>query len=118
MPSTTDDLRIRNIKERPPLPHLMRAQRLASQPRDLPRLSRPPVSATPGANVYPFVKTVSKPDRAPRETKSVVRVWWERWLERRRFARQLPWMADEVLKDYGLTREQARWLCRRPFWRA
>jgi len=30
----------------------------------------------------------------------------------------LPWLADEVLKDYGLTREQARWLCGRPFWRA
>lgn len=44
-------------------------------------------------------------------------LWKQRWLERRRFARELPWMADEVLVDYGLTREQARQLCRRPFWR-
>jgi uncharacterized protein YjiS (DUF1127 family) len=47
----------------------------------------------------------------------ILHIWWMRWRERRRFARVLPWLADEVLEDYGLTREQARRLCRRPFWR-
>lgn len=45
---------------------------------------------------------------------SLLRFWWER----RRFARELPWIADEVLEDCGLTSDEARRLCRRPFWRA
>ncbi|MGC2782003.1 MAG: hypothetical protein WA418_40865 [Bradyrhizobium sp.] len=44
----------------------------------------------------------------------MLRFWWER----RRFARELPWIADEVLEDCGLTSDEARRLCRRPFWRA
>ncbi|WP_456775665.1 DUF1127 domain-containing protein [Bradyrhizobium sp. USDA 4369] len=62
----------------------------------------------------------SAPDRSLADPKPapLLRLWWERWCERRRFAHELPWIADEVLEDYGLTRDQARRLCRRPFWRA
>ncbi|WP_244425531.1 DUF1127 domain-containing protein [Bradyrhizobium sp. STM 3843] len=68
--------------------------------------------------IYPFVRAARDDGHVHRETVSILRIWWERWRERRRFARELPWMADEVLEDYGLTREDARRLCRRPFWRA
>ncbi|ABQ36130.1 hypothetical protein BBta_4064 [Bradyrhizobium sp. BTAi1] len=62
----------------------------------------------------------SVPDRSHAESKPtpLLRLWWKRWRERHRFARELPWIADEVLADYGLTRDEARRLCRRPFWRA
>jgi uncharacterized protein YjiS (DUF1127 family) len=113
MPSTTDGLI--NLKALRPPDDLTRAQRLVSRPRDLLGSSR---SSVPATNVYPFVNATRNDRLGDRETARVVRIWWERWRERRRFARALPWLADEVLEDYGLTREQVRRLCRRPFWRA
>ena len=70
--------------------------------------------ATLATNVYAFVKPAHIDKRPARTAATLV----SRWLERRRFARALPWMADEVLEDYGLTREDALRICRRPFWRA
>ncbi|CAL77636.1 conserved hypothetical protein [Bradyrhizobium sp. ORS 278] len=75
------------------------------------------ISPRPGANVYYLLPAADR-SRAEPEPVSLLRLWWQRWRERRRFARELPWMADEVLEDYGLTREEARRLCQRPFWRA
>jgi len=117
MLSTTDDLRIKDIKQLRRPDEVRRAPDLVSPPHDRSGSLRPSV-AKPAANVYPFVKAAQDDGRADREPAWIVRVWWERWLERRWFARALPLLADEVLEDYGLTREEARRLCRRPFWRA
>ena len=64
-----------------------------------------------------FVKLAHDRSGCGREAGSLLRIWWARSRERRAFARELPLLADEVLEDYGLTREEARRLCRRPFWR-
>jgi uncharacterized protein YjiS (DUF1127 family) len=117
MLSTTDDLRIKDIKRLRPPDEVRRAPDLTSLPHDRSGSLRPSVTK-PAANVYPFVKAADSGGRVHREAAWIVRVWWERWLERRWFARALPLLADEVLEDYGLTREEARRLCRRPFWRA
>jgi uncharacterized protein YjiS (DUF1127 family) len=69
------------------------------------------------AQIDEYVRRIHSNGDACSRLKSILHIWWMRWRERRRFARVLPWLADEVLEDYGLTREQARWLCRRPFWR-
>ena len=116
MLSTTDDL-IKDISEPRPPDEVRRAPDLVSSPHDRPGSSRPS-AAKPAANVYPFVKAAHNPGRVHREAAWDVRIWWTRWLERRRFARALSLLADEVLDDYGLTRDEARRLCRRPFWRA
>jgi uncharacterized protein YjiS (DUF1127 family) len=119
MLSTMDDLRIKDIERLRPPDQVTRDRDLVSSPHDLLGSSRPSIPVKPAANVYPFVKAAARSDgRAHRKAVLVVRVWRERWLERRRFARALPLLADEVLEDYGLTREEARRLCRRPFWRA
>jgi uncharacterized protein YjiS (DUF1127 family) len=76
------------------------------------------VPAKLAANVNAFVKSAHKDESTGQAAASMLRIWWSRWLERHRFSRALPGMADEVLADYGLTREEARKLCRRPFWRA
>jgi uncharacterized protein YjiS (DUF1127 family) len=117
MLSTTDD-RIKNIGDFRPPDDGGRARDLVSRPHDpLGSSSGPSVSAKRTAKIYPFVKAAAHDhDHTHREPTWIVRIWWERWLERRRFARALPWLADEVLEDYGLTREEARRLCRRPFW--
>jgi uncharacterized protein YjiS (DUF1127 family) len=118
MLSTTDDLRIRNIKQLRPPDRVTRSHGLVRPAHDLMGSSRPSASTMSSTNVYPFVKAAHADGRTDRETGWIVRVWWERWLERRWFARVLPLLADEVLEDYGLTREGARRICRRPFWRA
>ncbi|MGJ4939351.1 DUF1127 domain-containing protein [Bradyrhizobium sp. HKCCYLS1011] len=115
MKRTTDKLRIKQLR---PSDDVTRVRDLVNPPRDRPRSSRSSRPAKPAAIIYPFVSAARDDDRVHRETVSILRIWWERWRERRRFGRELPWMADEVLEDYGLTREQARRLCRRPFWRA
>jgi uncharacterized protein YjiS (DUF1127 family) len=118
MPSTTDDRRIKDIKALRPPDDVTRARDLVSEPHDLLKSSRPSVSEKPAAKVYLFVKSAAhNGGRAHRKAAPIVRLWWSRWLDRRRFARALPLLADEVLEDYGLTREEARRLCRRPFWR-
>ncbi|MGJ4969971.1 DUF1127 domain-containing protein [Bradyrhizobium sp. HKCCYLRH1073] len=114
MPSTTDDPRVSAIEERmlrdaspSPGPFKYRCDSSSSHP----------ISPKPGANVYYLVPPAPESRAEPTQT-SMLRLWWSRWYERRRFARELPWMADEVLEDYGLTRKEARRLCRRPFWQA
>lgn len=99
-------------------PDTMRARGLISLPQDLLGSSTAAAPAESAANVYPLAKPAQNAGPVHRAQGWIVRVWWERWLERRWFARALPWLADEVPEDYGLTREQARWLCRRRFWRA
>ncbi|MGC2782001.1 MAG: DUF1127 domain-containing protein [Bradyrhizobium sp.] len=118
MPSTTDDPQVSHIKGRNSLRAGMRSHNPIGRPRDCLGSSSQAVSGTPEANVYYLAGAA--PDHAGTDRNDVprLRLWWERWRERRRFARELPWIADEVLEDYGLTREEARRLCRRPFWRA
>jgi uncharacterized protein YjiS (DUF1127 family) len=48
----------------------------------------------------------------------MLRVWRERWTERRLFARELDTLPDETLRDFGMTREAAFEQSHRPFWRA
>ncbi len=117
MLSTTDDLHIRNIERLHP-PDVMGARNPIGAPQDHEGSPGPSASVKPAANVYPFVKAAHHDGGAHRGPVWTIRVWWERWLERRWFARVLPLLADEVLEDYGLTREEARRLCRRPFWLA
>ncbi|MGY3452761.1 DUF1127 domain-containing protein [Bradyrhizobium sp. USDA 4353] len=113
MPSTTDEQSLSAIGTRA-LRDGARSHRLIGPRRE--RTSGHPI--LPGANVY-YLSTPS-PDQSRSEPKrmSLLRLWWARWRERRSFARELPWLADEVLEDYGLTRDEARRICRRPFWRA
>ncbi|XUM21120.1 DUF1127 domain-containing protein [Bradyrhizobium oligotrophicum S58] len=113
MPSTTDDPSVSAIEAR--------MLRVASRSPGLSECGRDPssshrISPKPGANVYYLVPPTPDRSRANPEPASLLRLWWARWHERRRFARELPWLADEVLEDYGLTRDEARRLCRRPFW--
>ncbi|WP_316236462.1 DUF1127 domain-containing protein [Bradyrhizobium sp. SZCCHNR1015] len=115
MPSTTDDPSISALEARM-LRDTSRPAGLSERGRDPP--SSHPISPKPGANVYYLVPPVPDRSRAGPEPVCLLRLWWQRWRERRRFGRELPWMADEELEDYGLTREEARRLCRRPFWRA
>ena len=113
MPSMTDDPSISAI-EACTLRDASRSPGLFARGRS----PSHPIPSKPGANVYYLVRSV--PDRSHAESKPtpLLRLWWKRWRERHRFARELPWIADEVLEDYGLTRDEARRLCRRPFWRA
>ncbi|GLH75553.1 hypothetical protein SSBR45G_04610 [Bradyrhizobium sp. SSBR45G] len=115
MPSTTDDPSLSAIKASA-FRDVSRSAKLFARRRDL--SSSHPVSSEPGANVYYLARPAPHRIHGGSKPASLLRLWWERWRERRRFARELPWMADESLEDYGLTREEARRLCRRPFWRA
>ena len=57
----------------------------------------------------------------PSRTKGFVRLlatWWHRWQERRQMAQDLPSFTDEVLQDFGLSRDKAKDLVNKPFWRA
>ena len=47
----------------------------------------------------------------------ILRVWRARWEERRLFARELTFLPDETLKDFGMTRDEAYEQSHRPFWR-
>ncbi|WP_315779981.1 MULTISPECIES: DUF1127 domain-containing protein [unclassified Bradyrhizobium] len=116
MPSTTDDPRVSAIEERTPLHHVLRFQELDERRRG-PSASHP-ISPKPGAEIYYLARPAPDQSCAELQPVSLLRLWWKRWRERGRFARELPWIADEVLQDYGLTRDEARRLCRRPFWRA
>ncbi|MNL82195.1 hypothetical protein D3C87_2095210 [compost metagenome] len=49
---------------------------------------------------------------------AILGLWWLRYRERQRMQRDLPTFTDEVLEDFGLTREQAAEQAKRPFWRA
>ncbi|NPU63950.1 DUF1127 domain-containing protein [Bradyrhizobium sp. 83012] len=115
MQSTTDDPSLSAIGTRG-FRGVAHGPRIFERGRD--RSARRPASPKPGGNVYYLSHVVADPARAEPESKSLLRLWWARWRERRRFARELPWLADEVLEDYGLTRDEARRLCRRPLWRA
>ncbi|MGJ4893831.1 DUF1127 domain-containing protein [Bradyrhizobium oligotrophicum] len=115
MPSTTDDPRVIAIEERM-LRGASRSPGLCALGRD--PLSRHPISPRPGAKIYYLAPPAPHQSCADLKPASLLRLWWERWRERRRFARELPRIADEVLRDYGLTRDEARRLCRRPPWRA
>ena len=115
MPSTTDDPSVSAIEARM-LRDAPRSPGLSECGRD--RSSSHPISPKPVANVYYLAPPTHDRSRVGPKPVSLLRLWWERWRERRRFARDLPWLADEVLEDYGLTREEVRQLCRRPFWQA
>jgi uncharacterized protein YjiS (DUF1127 family) len=110
MPNTTHDLRIKNVRQLRLPDRVTRMQDVRRQADD----RRTSTSAGPIGNVHHLVKARSA---APTSV-GILQVWWARWLERRRFARALPLLADEVLEDYGLNRREARRLCRRPFWLA
>jgi uncharacterized protein YjiS (DUF1127 family) len=118
MPSTTDDPSVSNAEERSSLRDVLRFGKLDGPRRESLGSSGQALSAKPDANVYYLARPAHDDRGTDRRVLSLVRVWWSRWLERRRFARALPSMADEVLEDYGLTRDEAWRLCRRPFWRA
>ncbi|WP_257164839.1 DUF1127 domain-containing protein [Bradyrhizobium sp. SRS-191] len=113
MPSTTNDPSVSTIGAGG-LRHVLPPSALSGQRHP----SSPGHSISSGANVYYLAAPSPAQDRTDSEPVSLLRLWWTRWHERRRFARELPWMADEVLADYGVTRAQARQMCRRPFWRA
>ena len=117
MMSTTDDFRLGNIEQLRP-PDTMRARGPIGVPQDHQASSTIRQSAESAGNVYPFAKPAHDGAPAGRAQGWVVQVWWERWLERHWFARALPLLADEALEDYGLTRDEARRICRRPFWLA
>lgn len=115
MPSTKDDSNVSAI-EAHEARDASRSPGLFERRRD--SSSSHPISPKPGAKIYYLARPAPDQSCAEPEPVSLLRLWWERWRERRRFARALPWMTDEVLEDYGLTRDEARRLCRRPFWRA
>lgn len=50
--------------------------------------------------------------------RDIFHVWRVRWSERRLLARELNFLPDETLKDFGMTRIVAYKLSHRPFWRA
>ncbi|MGJ5078410.1 DUF1127 domain-containing protein [Bradyrhizobium sp. HKCCYLS3013] len=115
MPSTTDEQSVSAIGTRG-LRGVAHAPRIFERGRD--HSARRPAPPKPGANVYYLPQSITERGGVAPESKSLLRLWWARWRERRSFARELPWLADEVLEDYGLTRDEARRSCRRPFWRA
>ena len=45
-------------------------------------------------------------------------LWWDRAKERRQMAKELRAFPDEVLQDFGMTRDQAHALVNKPFWLA
>lgn len=48
---------------------------------------------------------------------NTVRLWIARFLERRRMLREVDGFTDEMLRDLGMTRAEARATARTPFWR-
>jgi uncharacterized protein YjiS (DUF1127 family) len=48
---------------------------------------------------------------------NTVRLWIARFLERRRMLREVDGFTDEMLRDLGMTRAEARAAARTPFWR-
>lgn len=54
----------------------------------------------------------------PARLLTTLRLWRLRHRERYGMRRDLPTLPNEVLEDFGLTRQQAESLSRRPFWRA
>ncbi|PZU88032.1 MAG: hypothetical protein DI528_05715 [Shinella sp.] len=49
---------------------------------------------------------------------AILEVWYGRYMERRQLRNDLSAMTDEMLKDYRLTRKQAKKIANAPFWRA
>ncbi|NGO63138.1 DUF1127 domain-containing protein [Rhizobium daejeonense] len=49
---------------------------------------------------------------------ATLEVWYGRYMERRQLRNDLSAMTDEMLKDYRLTRKQAKEIANAPFWRA
>ncbi|CCE03273.1 DUF1127 domain-containing protein [Bradyrhizobium sp. STM 3809] len=115
MPSTTDDPNLSAIAPRT-LRDVARLPELFAERRDPSAQHR--LQSETGANIYYLRRPTGVQAEANPAPASLLLLSWQRWRERRRFARELPWLADEVLQDYGLTRDEAQRLCRRPFWRA
>lgn len=46
-----------------------------------------------------------------------LRLWRDRFTERRQMLRELDAFTDEMLEDLGMTRKQAKAVARTPFWR-
>lgn len=49
---------------------------------------------------------------------ATLEVWYGRYMERRQLRSDLAAMTDEMLKDFRLTRKQAKEIVNTPFWRA
>ncbi|MCL6706231.1 DUF1127 domain-containing protein [Pseudomonas sp. R2.Fl] len=54
----------------------------------------------------------------PERMKAVLFLWLGRFVERRRYRRELSSFPDSVLKDFGLDRKTAHAIAHTPFWRA
>jgi uncharacterized protein YjiS (DUF1127 family) len=66
---------------------------------------------------------VLEPRRRSSDAATVLRATWpwfgavENWLIRRRGRQDLSLLDDRMLKDVGLSPEEALWEARKPFWR-
>ena len=60
----------------------------------------------------------AKAHRAQMSAGSLLALWWHRWQQRRKMRSDLSGFTDEVLKDFGLTRFEARDAAYKPFWKA
>jgi uncharacterized protein YjiS (DUF1127 family) len=67
----------------------------------------------------PTDPTLVAPVQSPAAARStrILRLWWQRW-HQRRIARLLAEeISDDLLRDTGLTRQQLRDSADRPFWK-
>ena len=66
---------------------------------------------------------VLEPRRGSSDAATDLRTTWrwfgavENWLIRRRGRQDLSLLDDRMLKDVGISREEALWEARKPFWR-
>lgn len=77
--------------------------------------------STPGQNTWNAQRFVVDGDYGGTAKSGLfprLSLWAERYRQRRRWARELPGFTDEMLKDFGLTRQEAHAIAHRPFWKA
>ena len=89
------------------------ASRAAS---NYPEIARMLAVAASGPAIEPVV--AGQPHAGILALMATPRLWLERFLERRRMARDAESFTDEMLSDFGLSRREARAIARTPFWRA
>ncbi|WP_035522941.1 hypothetical protein [Hoeflea sp. BAL378] len=85
----------------------------------------PPTSRGPDSRALPpmpaLYSAVSRPAAVaatpPGGVLATLRLWRARIAERRRMMDEVEGFTDEMLRDLGLTRRQARAVARTPFWR-
>ncbi|WP_420408610.1 DUF1127 domain-containing protein [Hoeflea sp.] len=61
-------------------------------------------------------ETRPAPLEQPRGAATTLRLWVARFIERRRMLREVNGFTDEMLRDLGMTRAEARAVARTPFW--